>query len=1126
MLLTRTRAAVLCFGGWGLQTMLHLWPRLRFIQEARYETGIDRSLVELDQVTAFAAILPEPVVPTDLQSFVPLQILRPHSYPDPFYVERALQGLRLTLAPDAQRTYAERLAQALAERALGRDDGQFLQRVTNPVLDALQRQVIADLAPALQPGTRVSRRAMFQVGVSAAELVARTVIRSVIDPTRLDSVQPEDPQVQTTLYVVASLSEPLASALIWPIISELAASIGSRGAVNVTAILATGSFADDDTRVVEEAAAYSALVELEALAACGQHPQMQATLRTLVGNAGKPGWADRVGQPLFRRIYLVDREKSNQALAGSDFELAVLASNTVEAFLVADGAHYLEQQVGLDSPGDGLPYSLLGAASDYVPFAQYVRSAVLEERKRVIREQVLAEQALPAPAQPLRSLAALRATPDDAVGRLATVRGARIFAPDPAPLVRRLWRRVRRRSAMSTALSTQELRVAQSYLLPPSEARRLCSEPTLWRWRVFAEQRFRTAAQEIAAELEQRRFAAAWGIGREPLAGEGTDLIDQRRLSEAVLRSFQERGWQARAQAQRTLAPEALAHVLTSSVQVIASTPNGLRRASAQVASLAAECSDLQDTLRDPDAFGLGTDWDQRFQQHITNWRQRFIRAEFRAPHAAAFWTRIAFLAALITFPVMAWLIYEQPATQWQPIALAAAASVGFALLIGLLLALPQRWRRARLRWERLRLAQEMLSRNAREQVRVRLLELYSELGDALRALRGALQRTLTTLEDWAQPNDPPGIPPRDQFGSPLPAIYLRVAHTSGELWGAFKRLVAAARVQQPDGPTTAEGRLRQLWAGLSPQEPGRLDSGERSDQRLRLALELPLNERDLHEAMEHEAHRRSLAEQLPPQPAPSRRRQSAPPPPAEDPAAYARLLQAVEDDRRGNSWCPFAAAAPNTHPDYCTACRRALREPCPYSAEGTRLRAKNPWHPWSLTALVRDMMYEATSHLDSERRFSIGAPGSFAQLLSTHGVEREALRGADHDEGTAGVRRAFFESLYARAKPSGLFELNDPVQRQALEIAFAVTAHADISVFRDMLAQRKIRLLSSYDPMTITVVRTVNLLHHMDLQLIDRCGREFARLATLDRQQIALTEDVPLYAALHSQVQYEPILV
>ena len=55
----RTRAAGACFGGWGLQTMLHLWPRIRLIQEEREVLGIDRARPTLHRLTGFAAILPE-----------------------------------------------------------------------------------------------------------------------------------------------------------------------------------------------------------------------------------------------------------------------------------------------------------------------------------------------------------------------------------------------------------------------------------------------------------------------------------------------------------------------------------------------------------------------------------------------------------------------------------------------------------------------------------------------------------------------------------------------------------------------------------------------------------------------------------------------------------------------------------------------------------------------------------------------------------------------------------------------------------------------------------------------------------------------------------------------------------
>ncbi len=75
---SRTRAAILCFGGWGLQTMLHLWPRLRLIQEERELTGCVLELPNLDRLTAFAAILPEMAPALSVLPAAPFQVLQPN----------------------------------------------------------------------------------------------------------------------------------------------------------------------------------------------------------------------------------------------------------------------------------------------------------------------------------------------------------------------------------------------------------------------------------------------------------------------------------------------------------------------------------------------------------------------------------------------------------------------------------------------------------------------------------------------------------------------------------------------------------------------------------------------------------------------------------------------------------------------------------------------------------------------------------------------------------------------------------------------------------------------------------------------------------------------------------------
>ena len=57
---THSRAAILCFGGWGLQVMFHLLPRLQAAQEQRAAQGAEGA--DLSKITSFAAVLAEPLL--------------------------------------------------------------------------------------------------------------------------------------------------------------------------------------------------------------------------------------------------------------------------------------------------------------------------------------------------------------------------------------------------------------------------------------------------------------------------------------------------------------------------------------------------------------------------------------------------------------------------------------------------------------------------------------------------------------------------------------------------------------------------------------------------------------------------------------------------------------------------------------------------------------------------------------------------------------------------------------------------------------------------------------------------------------------------------------------------------
>ncbi len=50
---TQSRAAILCFGGWGMQVMFHLLPRLQAAQEQRAALGAIGP--DLESITRFGA---------------------------------------------------------------------------------------------------------------------------------------------------------------------------------------------------------------------------------------------------------------------------------------------------------------------------------------------------------------------------------------------------------------------------------------------------------------------------------------------------------------------------------------------------------------------------------------------------------------------------------------------------------------------------------------------------------------------------------------------------------------------------------------------------------------------------------------------------------------------------------------------------------------------------------------------------------------------------------------------------------------------------------------------------------------------------------------------------------------
>ncbi len=212
----------------------------------------------------------------------------------PFYVERLLAEIERT-TPSAGDTMKGAVLTDAERRAAA------LVRETEPVLRPLAFQGQPFQAPAKGASVpfhspqaetgknlrRARREDMFRAGALHEDAVSRLVESYLLDPIRQDYLSPDDPFVQTTLYVVAPMFEPLASALVWPVVAGLMQRLGRRHISTVVGIFATGSYAVDRTRAVEDAAAYAALAELEALTGVRDDAQVRDAIAATLVNGSR-----------------------------------------------------------------------------------------------------------------------------------------------------------------------------------------------------------------------------------------------------------------------------------------------------------------------------------------------------------------------------------------------------------------------------------------------------------------------------------------------------------------------------------------------------------------------------------------------------------------------------------------------------------------------------------------------------------------------------------------------------------------------------------------------------------------------------------------------------------------------
>ena len=183
-------------------------------------------------------------------------------------------------------------------------------------------------------------------------------------PSATTCLDPDDPFVQTTLYVVAPFFEPLATAPLWPVVAQLMERAGRRHISQVVGALRHRQLCRRMSRARSRMASPTPpCVSWNCWPDCANRESCRASWTRSCSwrnRAGSP-LAEQVGAPLFDFVYLLDREKSNQSLTDDSHELAILAGNALEAMIVAGGNLFIQEQLGLGVHGsEQRPYSLIG----------------------------------------------------------------------------------------------------------------------------------------------------------------------------------------------------------------------------------------------------------------------------------------------------------------------------------------------------------------------------------------------------------------------------------------------------------------------------------------------------------------------------------------------------------------------------------------------------------------------------------------------------------------------------------------------------------------------------------------------------------------------------------------------
>lgn len=1082
----RSRAAIIGVGAWGLQTVFHVWPRLRFQQDQRSaQGGLSHDMPNLNNLVSYAVVHVDPKLCTDsdasshvpsIRLYMPLDLGRGKDRPEPMFVEKILKAHQIKPGSISDKELGNLTESEYVGEVMFNEASKYLQLVeTIPI-------TVRSPDPTTSP-TRIDRQDVRGSIQAQAGRLANLIESQVIDPTRLDRHAYRDPHIQTTIYVLCSLNEPLATAIAWPLVAALRAQMDVERVAEVVLLAMTGSFSSGESRRVEEASCWVAVCELDELIREQPEPGAQ--------RARRKRFRELTGldtpRLLFDRSYVLDRQKTSGALADSPQELSVTVGNAVEAFVAADASHYLNARLGPDSQDlqRRAPFSTLGTASDFVPVDQLRWSVINGAYKDILRQHVLRPQEVgPWPTLAMSGLGLepttlgewVRDRLDPAVFEMPdrVVRPDRWFrrlpqgnqvdgkpAQDTASARRspsRWFSLLSRRGRSPDDERSRDrllpvLSVRWRFFLPDEVRATLRRQRTLREWSQSLQQHVRDLRTRHQVQFEHD-FARRLSATRSRVIAEAS----QGELK-TWCRECREERWENRDRGSGKW-EETLGTIFKAIRERSLDHPGGLAEAKEALDTLIRNIHVSRRALEDEPSREAQTQMEH--QERFRQLQADQFRLDERRPFVASVVARLGLLALFVANLLFIFQLYPRPEAIDAVGLLRQAGGLALLVVAGALAV----WLVHRIREARWKHRMEVLQRDrfnevANSPLRRAMLSFYVWLVEELEPIRAVLDTALRSLRKEAEE-----IEEEESRRAEIETSHLRRA------WGDSDPAILALfrqELKQRAGWMQGSGRMPQLtgktastfaegeWCGVIDEwrrdrPPGVADG--------------------LSQAFDATPWQQAYKMQLEQQ-----RRIKA-----------AQAAQALAD--------PASQPEPPTLP---------LATPLEEEEDIRREVAGWP----------RD-----TKPVDLQEAVSLfikGLLGGFVEIPHSlfqgqeHNIENliERAQGSDSD------REPIIENLFLRAKPSLSYDPRGDISKQTIDLAVGTVGEIQLSPYAARIMQRRqIDVLPSYDNFSLLMLQTVHGLSVRDLvQVVERYSKSYVDLLPSSKDAVGFTSDLPITA-------------